>query len=227
MLASAPMPTPMKFSRRNIVENGEHFANTTAYRRLIGKLIYLTNTHPDISNVVHQLSQHVAAPTTVHHQACFRVLRYLKQNHGHGIFLDANNEIRVKGFNDSDWAGCPKTRKSIIGFIIYLGHSSLLGNQRNKAQFLGAQLKLNTRLLPPPHMRYNGYYIFSRIFKFSILNLPSYFVTTNQPCRLPLTKSSTREQNILKMIATLLEKRFKTTSSNFSLLNPKINMWIF
>jgi len=133
MLASAPMPTPMKFSRRNIIENGEPLTDTTAYRRLVGKLLYLTNTRPDITHAVHQLSQHVAAPTTVHHQACLRVLRYLKQNPGHGIFLDANSEIKVKGFSDSDWAGCPETRKSVTGFIVYLGHSPIAWKSKKQS----------------------------------------------------------------------------------------------
>jgi len=123
MLASAPVSTPMNFSKRITTTDETPLANPTPYRRLVGRLIYLTNTRPDITHAVHQLSQHVAAPTHTHHQASLRVLRYLKSNLGQGILLAADSEIKLKGFSDADWAGCPDTRRSVTGYIVYLGHS--------------------------------------------------------------------------------------------------------
>jgi len=76
-------------------------------------------------HAIHNLSQYVVAPTSNHPQAALRVLRYLKQAPGLGLFLDANNDIKITGFSDPDWAGCPDTRKSIIRFIIYLGKSPI------------------------------------------------------------------------------------------------------
>ena len=51
------------------------------YQRLIGKLIYLTITRPDISYTVHVLSQFMHQPTDIHYQAALRVLRYLSGSH--------------------------------------------------------------------------------------------------------------------------------------------------
>ena len=52
-----------------------------------------------------------------------RILRYLKRTPGTGIFLHSQSLIQLKAYNDSDWATCPETRKSITGFSVYLGES--------------------------------------------------------------------------------------------------------
>jgi len=59
MLASAPVSTPMHLSKRTTVDQGVPLQDPTSFRRLNGKLIYLTNTRPDITYVVHNLSQHI------------------------------------------------------------------------------------------------------------------------------------------------------------------------
>jgi len=60
---------------------------TSQYRRLLGRLIYLTNTRLDIAFVVHNLSQFTSAPTTHHQQVVSRLLRYLKGTPGEGLFF--------------------------------------------------------------------------------------------------------------------------------------------
>jgi len=97
--------------------------DSSSYWRLIGKLIYLTNTRPDIAFSVNKLSQFVSAPTSTHQQAAFRILRYLKNAPGYDIFFPHQNSIQLKAYSDSDWATCPETRKFVTGFSIYLGES--------------------------------------------------------------------------------------------------------
>ena len=119
MLASRPVSTPMNYSTRLTASMGTPLSETSAssYRRLIGRLIYLTNTRPDITHAVQQLSQYMAHPTSAHSQAAFRILRYLKGSPGSGIFLATHGTLQLKAFSDSDWAGCRDTQRSIIGFI--------------------------------------------------------------------------------------------------------------
>jgi hypothetical protein len=52
--------------------------DVSSYRRLVGRLLYLNTTRPDIAFATQQLSQFMHAPTTVHYNAACRVLRYLK-----------------------------------------------------------------------------------------------------------------------------------------------------
>jgi len=125
MLECAPIPTPMVHYSPLSSTQGVPLAaaNSSSYRRLIGRLIYLTNIRPDITFSVNKLSQFVSAPTTIHQQAAFRILRYLKNAPGNDIFLSAASIPQLKAYSDSDWATCPETRKSVTGFSIYLGES--------------------------------------------------------------------------------------------------------
>ncbi|GJX39764.1 ribonuclease H-like domain-containing protein [Tanacetum coccineum] len=70
-------------------ENDKYLNDFTSYQKLVGKLIYLTNTRPDISYAVHCLSQHMHSPLQSHFKATLRVLRYLKRKSvtGFCVFL--------------------------------------------------------------------------------------------------------------------------------------------
>ena len=121
----APMPTPMTHSSHLSSIEGIPLNRdeTSAYRKLIGWLIYLTNTRPDIAFNINNLSQFVSAPTKFHQQAAFKILRYLKSNPGFGIFLSSRSPIHLKDYSDSDWATCPDSRKSITDFSVFLCES--------------------------------------------------------------------------------------------------------
>ncbi|XP_014506571.1 uncharacterized protein LOC106766352 [Vigna radiata var. radiata] len=131
MLDVAPVSTPMNFSTK-VSSQGDPVDDLAAFKRLIGRLIYHTNTCPDITYAVHRLSQHVASPTKLHHQVAFRILRYIKQTPGQGIFLKAINTLTLKAYSDLDWASCPDSRKSTTGYIVYLGDSPI--SWRSKKQ---------------------------------------------------------------------------------------------
>jgi len=113
MLDSTHVSTPMHVSKHKVAENTNILPDPTPYRRLIGRLIYLTHTQPDITYVVHFLSQFVVAPTSQHHQASMRILRYLKNAPSQGIFLQATCDLQFKAFSNSDWASCSATRRSV------------------------------------------------------------------------------------------------------------------
>jgi len=102
------------------------------YRRLIGQLIYLTNTRLDTCFVVNHLSQFLSAPTMAHYQATLRVLRYLKANLGRGLFFPSNSPLQLKDFCDPDWASCPTTRRFVTNFCIFLSDSLI--SWRSKKQ---------------------------------------------------------------------------------------------
>jgi len=123
MLDYAPMPTPTVHYSRPSTNKGIKLIEdkSTTYRRLIGHLIYLTNMRSDITFGVNNLSQFVSAPTKDHQQAACRILRYLKNALGYGLFFQNKKCIKLKAYSDFDWATCFETRKSITGFSIYLG----------------------------------------------------------------------------------------------------------
>jgi len=104
-------------------ESGTLMDDLSSYRQLVGQLIYLTNTRPDISYVVQQLSQFMSKPTSTHHEAAIRVLRYIKSCPDVGLFYPSTSHLQLKAFCDSDWATFPDTRKSVTGYTIFLGDS--------------------------------------------------------------------------------------------------------
>ncbi|XP_019101577.1 PREDICTED: uncharacterized protein LOC109133115 [Camelina sativa] len=93
------------------------------YREIIGRLLYLTITRPDITFAVHHLSQFLQFPTDAHMQAAHRILKYIKGSPGQGLFYSTSNETCVNAFADADWGTCTDTRRSITGFCVYIGKS--------------------------------------------------------------------------------------------------------
>ncbi|KAL3721934.1 hypothetical protein ACJRO7_034306 [Eucalyptus globulus] len=97
----------------------------TSYQKLVGKLIYLTMTKPDISYVVQNLSQFMHKPKESHMNAALKVVKYLKGCPGLMILLSRRCNMEMTAYCDADYATCPMSRRSITGFCIKLGDSLL------------------------------------------------------------------------------------------------------
>ncbi|KAJ0779316.1 putative RNA-directed DNA polymerase [Helianthus annuus] len=104
-------------------KESENLINVSGYQRLVGKLIYLSHTRPDIAYSVHVLSQFMHKPTKAHFLLAMRVLRYLKGSPGKGILLKKSSDFELAAYADSDWAKCLVSRKSVTGYCVYLGES--------------------------------------------------------------------------------------------------------
>ncbi|GAU50785.1 hypothetical protein TSUD_192210 [Trifolium subterraneum] len=123
LLGSKPAMTPMDTSIKLHSNAGIPYDDVSSYRRMVGKLLYLNTTRPDIAFATQQLSQFMHAPTTTHFTAACRVLRYLKNNPGQGVLFSRDSELQLIGYSDADWAGCMDTRRSITGYCFFIGKS--------------------------------------------------------------------------------------------------------
>ncbi|XP_028109526.1 uncharacterized protein LOC114308183 [Camellia sinensis] len=108
---------------RLIPLDGHLLYDPTLYRQLDGSLVYLTITCPNISYVVHIVSQFMAAPRTLYYNALVHILRYLKGTMFHGLHYLVHSSLQLLAFCDADWAGDPTDRHSTTGFCFFLGDS--------------------------------------------------------------------------------------------------------
>ena len=125
LLGAKPCGFPIEQNHRLGLANGELLSNPESYRRLVGRLIYLAVTRPDLAYSVHILSQFMQEPRIEHWEAALRVVRYLKGTPGQGILLRADSDLSLQGWCDSDWAACPVTRRSLSGWLVFLGQSPI------------------------------------------------------------------------------------------------------
>jgi hypothetical protein len=121
-LQEAPsVDTPMELHVKLRKEEGDLLADPSLYRKLVGSLVYLTITRPDISFAVQQVSQFLQTPRHLHLTAVRRIIRYVHGTPTHGLFFPASNSTHLAAYSDADWAGCADTRRSITGWCVFLG----------------------------------------------------------------------------------------------------------
>jgi hypothetical protein len=127
MADAKPVSTPCDGSLRlplsDVADEEElHYMRDKPYRSLVGALLYLLFTRPDISFAVNQLSRFLAAPRRVHWLAAVRVMRYLKGTVSLGLCYTAEEESvpAIVGYSDADWAGDRATRRSTTGFVFMM-----------------------------------------------------------------------------------------------------------
>ncbi|XP_016567420.1 uncharacterized mitochondrial protein AtMg00810-like [Capsicum annuum] len=101
----------------------DSLADQEKYQRLIGKLLYLTMTKPDIAFTLQTLSQYLQQPKQSHMEASMRVVRHTKNHLGQGVLLFSKSNTDITAYCDVDWAVCPHTRKSVSGYFVKLGDS--------------------------------------------------------------------------------------------------------
>ncbi|WZZ50369.1 hypothetical protein YC2023_050476 [Brassica napus] len=120
-VAKTPLEEGYKVLREGEVEEKQLFKDPKLYRKMVGKLIYLTITRPDICFAVNQVSQHMQAPKVHHWKMVDRILRYLSGTPGQGVWMGCNGSTEVVGYCDANWAGDRVDRRSTTGYCTFIG----------------------------------------------------------------------------------------------------------
>ncbi|XP_024974749.1 uncharacterized protein LOC112512844 [Cynara cardunculus var. scolymus] len=115
-------PSPFPFEQNLILDKKDEESKVDAsrYHYLVGRLLYLQATRPDIAYSVNVLSQFTADPRQSHMDAAHQVLRYLKGTAGQGILLPRDGGCNLTAYCDSNWLGCLITRRSRTGYLLLL-----------------------------------------------------------------------------------------------------------
>jgi len=118
-----PIKTPMATNGHLDLDEGGNPVDQKLYRSMIGSLLYLTASRPDIMFSVCMCARFQAAPRECHLTAVKRILRYLKYSPNIGLWYPKGAHFDLVGFSDSDYAGCKVDRKSTSGGCQFLGRS--------------------------------------------------------------------------------------------------------
>jgi hypothetical protein len=133
MLECKSMNTPMETKLKLLVDTSSELVDATLYRQIIGSLMYLTKTGPDICFVVNTLSQYLVEPRHVHLVVAKHVMRYLKGTLDFGLCYNGDHDFILIGYTDSYWARSVSDRKSTSGCCFSLG--SAMTSWKSRKQF--------------------------------------------------------------------------------------------
>ena len=162
---STPMNQKEKFSKND----GAEKTDESQYRSLIGCLMYLTATRPDIMFAVSLLSRFMHCASEIHFQAAKRIVRYIKGTTNYGIRYTYCQNFKLLGYSDSDWAGSVDDMRSTTGFCFSFGSGvfswcskkqDVIAQSTAEAEYAAATAAVNQaiwirKLLADLHMKQN------------------------------------------------------------------------
>ncbi|PON86640.1 hypothetical protein TorRG33x02_175760 [Trema orientale] len=120
MLECKPADTPMDPINKIGQKEGKTPVDKGRYQRLVGRLIYLSHTRPDISFSVSTVSQFMNDPCEEHLNVVYRILKYLKMTPGKGLFFKKTFDKSIELYSDADWAGSVTDRRSTFEYCTFV-----------------------------------------------------------------------------------------------------------
>ncbi|KAJ4723440.1 Retrovirus-related Pol polyprotein from transposon TNT 1-94 [Melia azedarach] len=112
--------TPIDLNHRLGAETEGKLVEKGRYQRLVGRLIYLSHTQPDIAYAISAVSQFMHSPLECHLEAVKRILSYLKAIAGKGLFFKKNDHLLVEAYTDADWACSISDRRLTTGYCTFI-----------------------------------------------------------------------------------------------------------
>ncbi|CAL2248615.1 unnamed protein product [Prunus armeniaca] len=116
-----PVSIPLVTSEKLSKDDGSGLASEEQYRRIVGSLLYLTATRPDIMFAASLLARFMHCPTSKHLGTAKRILRYVKGTLDYGLEYVKGKGAVLIGYFDSDWSGSVDDSKSTSGYAFSFG----------------------------------------------------------------------------------------------------------
>ena len=113
--------TPSEFGMKLNKDNGGKKVDDTLYKKIVGSLMYLTTTRPDIIHVVSVISRYMECPIEIHLLAAKRIFQYLQGTKEFGLFYKNEERLDLFSFIDSDSIGDLDDKKSTSRYAFMMG----------------------------------------------------------------------------------------------------------
>lgn len=113
--SASSVRTPMSPNVKLTVDLLGKSVDSSLYRSMIGSLLYLTASRPDISYSVGVCARYQANPKESHMTALKRIIKYVKTTAELGVWYSKDTNGVLAGYSDADWAGNADDRKSTLG----------------------------------------------------------------------------------------------------------------
>jgi hypothetical protein len=120
---SSPVSTPMVVGCKLSKDDVSPDVDQRTYHSMIGNLLYIISSRPDIMQVVGMVGRYQSAPKQSHLIAAKRIFKYLKGTMTYGLWYPRNQNFQLTPYLDADWANCVDERKSTNGGEFFLGDS--------------------------------------------------------------------------------------------------------
>jgi hypothetical protein len=133
MVEHEPVSTLMSSATSLGLDEDGEAVDQREYRSMIGSLMYLTATRPDIQFTVGLCAHFQASPRSSHRMTVQRIFRYLKHTPEFGIWYSASSSLDLVGFSDADFAGCGIDQKSTSVTCHFLGSSLVCWSSRKQS----------------------------------------------------------------------------------------------
>eukprot|EP00253_Pinus_taeda_P025845 PITA_25845 len=118
---SKPVCTPMVIGCSLSANDELAAVRQPTYRTMIGSLLYLTGTQPDIMHAVGIVGRFQANPKEAHHQAVKRIFKYLQRTENYCLWYPRDTDLTLHAYIDSDWAGSVNDRNNTSGGACFMG----------------------------------------------------------------------------------------------------------
>nr|GEV85673.1 retrovirus-related Pol polyprotein from transposon TNT 1-94 [Tanacetum cinerariifolium] len=120
-----PVRTPMEIKDKLDLDQNGSPVDATKYRSMIGALMYLTSSRPNIVHATCLCARYQAKPTEKHPKGVYRIFRYLWRTVNMGLWYTKDSGFKLTGFLDVDYTGCKDTFKGTSGGAQFLGENLL------------------------------------------------------------------------------------------------------
>ncbi|RVW99216.1 Retrovirus-related Pol polyprotein from transposon TNT 1-94 [Vitis vinifera] len=124
--------TPLAQNEKISKNDGEKLKEPFAYRSLVGNLLYLTTTKPDLMFPAGLLSRFMSSPSNVHMGVAKRVLKYVRGTTNLDIWYLKTREVKLDGYADSNWAGSVDDMKSTSSYVFTINSGVVCWNSRKQ-----------------------------------------------------------------------------------------------